>query len=531
MTRRVTTKMLLLLAIICTALYSSILLIGSTPASAQPRSTDLLSPSAGYIMASMPTAKDNFVAVAYGDISTARYESDVSWTIEYLGDLLPQNANPAWSFEHLKQPGYVSTDGNTLTIRTTDAGDRTEVTFAMRGIVSRSTGVTVECRMKVGYIGTDGSIPDTILAITDSTQWFALAFLEDRIVECFNDGSTSPSNYYLINTKSDFHTYRITSKDGITKAYVDGVYVFTLTGSSYSTNGVMFGDGRGNYGGRNGESYWDYVKINTDGVTSGVVAQPPSLTLNTPEINGLTIRVNGVTLPGTSGTTITRIQWDWGDGYSEDHWFPASHTYSRPGTYDVAVTAHQSDGLSTTKSAKIIANVISRAYPTVTLNPSSQSGIAGTTLTYTIIVTNNDPSSFGPSTFSLTYRTTEGWSVSHSPTSLTISPGGSGSFVLSVTSPSTASEGGYSIPIVVRNTGATDYQKWESMVYNVTISYTHLLWVVVVAAVILTSTVVMARKRTKRREKMKQERQRLEAMKQEILERIGEVVREDYFSD
>ncbi|MEM3408995.1 MAG: DVUA0089 family protein [Nitrososphaerota archaeon] len=81
--------------------------------------------------------------------------------------------------------------------------------------------------------------------------------------------------------------------------------------------------------------------------------QPPQLTLFTPEVNGLTVRINGVTLPGTPGTTITRIHWDWGDGYSEDHWFPASHTYSRAGTYTITVTSYQSDGLSTTKSVTI----------------------------------------------------------------------------------------------------------------------------------------------------------------------------------
>ncbi|MEM1550303.1 MAG: PKD domain-containing protein [Candidatus Bathyarchaeia archaeon] len=73
---------------------------------------------------------------------------------------------------------------------------------------------------------------------------------------------------------------------------------------------------------------------------------PPQLTIFTPEVNGLTVRINGVTLPGTPGTTITRIHWDWGDGYSEDHWFPASHTYSRGGTYTITITAYQSDGLS-----------------------------------------------------------------------------------------------------------------------------------------------------------------------------------------
>jgi len=80
---------------------------------------------------------------------------------------------------------------------------------------------------------------------------------------------------------------------------------------------------------------------------------PPSLTLYTPQISGLTVTINGVTTPGTQGATISRIRWDWGDGRSEDHWFPATHTYGSRGTYTITVTSYQSDGLSTSKSATV----------------------------------------------------------------------------------------------------------------------------------------------------------------------------------
>jgi PKD repeat protein len=82
-------------------------------------------------------------------------------------------------------------------------------------------------------------------------------------------------------------------------------------------------------------------------------SQPPSLDLFTPEIQGLTVRINGVALPGTPGTVISRIHWDWGDGSRGDQWFAASHTYASPGTYTVTVTAFQSDGLSTTRTVTV----------------------------------------------------------------------------------------------------------------------------------------------------------------------------------
>jgi PKD repeat protein len=80
---------------------------------------------------------------------------------------------------------------------------------------------------------------------------------------------------------------------------------------------------------------------------------PPKLTLLDPEVRGLTVTVSGVATPGYEGAKIDRLTWDWGDGSSEDRWFPASHTYSKPGTYTIKVTAYQSDGLSVTKTIQV----------------------------------------------------------------------------------------------------------------------------------------------------------------------------------
>jgi hypothetical protein len=81
---------------------------------------------------------------------------------------------------------------------------------------------------------------------------------------------------------------------------------------------------------------------------------PPSLTLFSPTFNGLDVNINGVVFPGTPGTKVTRISWDWGDGSSEDHCFASSHTYAEAGQYTITVTAYQSDGLNTTESNQIL---------------------------------------------------------------------------------------------------------------------------------------------------------------------------------
>jgi hypothetical protein len=82
-------------------------------------------------------------------------------------------------------------------------------------------------------------------------------------------------------------------------------------------------------------------------------AGAPNLTVFEPEINGSTASVNGVVFPGNPGTHIERIHWYWGDLIEEDHWFPASHTYTKGGNYTITVTAYQSDGLTSTATKKV----------------------------------------------------------------------------------------------------------------------------------------------------------------------------------
>ncbi len=73
------------------------------------------------------------------------------------------------------------------------------------------------------------------------------------------------------------------------------------------------------------------------------------LNLNPPEIQGKQVTVNGgVTAP------VERIQWEWGDGQKEDHhFFPASHTYANPGTYEIKVTLFDSQNHSAMKSVTV----------------------------------------------------------------------------------------------------------------------------------------------------------------------------------
>ncbi len=82
---------------------------------------------------------------------------------------------------------------------------------------------------------------------------------------------------------------------------------------------------------------------------------PPQIVLMPARVMDLTSTILGTTIPGSVNATITSIQWDWGDNTTtEQHEFPHSHTYRSPGSYTLTVTAFQSDGLNTTRTADII---------------------------------------------------------------------------------------------------------------------------------------------------------------------------------
>ncbi len=73
------------------------------------------------------------------------------------------------------------------------------------------------------------------------------------------------------------------------------------------------------------------------------------LSLNNPEIQGKQVTVNGgVVAP------IERIQWEWGDGQVDTHhFFPASHSYAKPGRYEIKVTVFDNKNRSASKSVSV----------------------------------------------------------------------------------------------------------------------------------------------------------------------------------
>src|SRR5262249_33514040 len=82
------------------------------------------------------------------------------------------------------------------------------------------------------------------------------------------------------------------------------------------------------------------------------------------------------------------------------------------------------------------------ANPTVALAPSqSESVQSGTTVTYTVSITNNDASACAKSTFGLLASVPAGWTAAFASSSLALSPGATASTTLQVTSPVATPDG------------------------------------------------------------------------------------------
>ncbi|EEG07756.1 NEW3 domain-containing protein [Pseudogulbenkiania ferrooxidans] len=114
-----------------------------------------------------------------------------------------------------------------------------------------------------------------------------------------------------------------------------------------------------------------------------------------------------------------------------------------------------------------------RANPSVAISPAQSSSVlAGTAVTYTVAVTNNDSSGCSASTFSLQGTVPSGWSGTWAAASLNIGPGSVSSTTYTVTSSSSAAAGTYSISGKATNTAATAYSGSGSASYVIGTSST-----------------------------------------------------------
>ncbi|HXW60271.1 MAG TPA: NEW3 domain-containing protein, partial [Myxococcota bacterium] len=107
------------------------------------------------------------------------------------------------------------------------------------------------------------------------------------------------------------------------------------------------------------------------------------------------------------------------------------------------------------------------ASPTLTLSPSSQQGDAGSALSYSLTVTNNDSSACASSTFDLSATVPSGFSQSLNQASLTIAPNESAQATIAVTSSASSPAGSYDFSVSGVNSQNSSYSGSASAAYVV----------------------------------------------------------------
>jgi hypothetical protein len=110
-----------------------------------------------------------------------------------------------------------------------------------------------------------------------------------------------------------------------------------------------------------------------------------------------------------------------------------------------------------------------REPPTVTFSPIAQSGRAGSTFTYLVTITNNDPPIFEASTFTLEYATLPSdWTAVLSDTAVLVDAGATDTSVtLNVTSPTEALAGNTTIAVVATSSADQTIRGMGSGIYEV----------------------------------------------------------------
>jgi hypothetical protein len=136
-------------------------------------------------------------------------------------------------------------------------------------------------------------------------------------------------------------------------------------------------------------------------LSESVIAQvgtAPTVVLDPPSDSGLTCNVDGSAYATTSGTTISSVLWQWGDGTTTSSLsFPQSHNYSGAGTYTVTVTATDSNGSA--GSLTTTCEVAPTSTPTLAITTTSlPTANIGTSYSATIAVSGGT----SPYTFSST---------------------------------------------------------------------------------------------------------------------------------
>jgi hypothetical protein len=170
--------------------------------------------------------------------------------------------------------------------------------------------------------------------------------------------------------------------------------------------------------------------------------------------------MNGVMVhTGTEGYSVDDYLLDMTPASSSfgDAALMVAHSYNDP-NINVTLTPLSVDNTGAAVSVTFGPQPCVRANPSIVLSPSASQWVAaGSSVTYQVSVTNNDSNGCTASNFNLQSSVPSGWTTVFGNSTLNVNPSGNATTTMTITSPSWATDGFYSVPIAAANSGDPTY--------------------------------------------------------------------------
>jgi len=183
------------------------------------------------------------------------------WRVSYDADFLPNNisSDPAWTTYSVTGGATGGVSGGILTMTNSTGSIYAEMnnTSFWNGGSGGTRDNTIAFRMKGNNSQGNADFTGRLFWGDGTVRWF-FQFDDNRVRIA---GTTGP--FYAIDT-TQFHTYRITTSNGLASLYIDGSFtpaISNIAGTAVANNFIYFGqDGAA----LKGTSQWDYVRWSND---------------------------------------------------------------------------------------------------------------------------------------------------------------------------------------------------------------------------------------------------------------------------
>jgi len=154
----------------------------------------------------------------------------------------------------------------------------------------------------------------------------------------------------------------------------------------------------------------------------------------------------------------------------------AFNTYLLAGLADSETFTDAANGITVTQVAHDstralvrveLSSVCDPTPPSVSVTPAVQDGRAGTSLTYAVAVANNDATTCPASTFTVSGASPSGWTLSITPSVLTLGPGSTANAMVTLTSPAAAPAGRYDAAVNVGEGATASHAASAAVTYTI----------------------------------------------------------------